>query len=416
MTSFSLFSLLAYGALLLYGFVTKNRFFLIFLGTILGLHTLSSSALFPWFAKHGRAVEFAFWYAQLVTFVYVVRLGRARSPNVFYRVLVSLPASAFVAATFLALPWAIAVGLGFEPWAPWLPFAIAGFGLLQSLSTRTEHRRILLDGQNKGPLARDSGNLRRIWPRRKKGRDEPTLKLVQISDPHLGPFMSKERLRRICQRAVDDAPDLILLTGDFLTVESQWSPAPLSYALEPLRALPGRVFACMGNHDHECPELVFTALKHAGVEMLIDRAVLVETPAGSVQIVGADHHWRDRERALPALAKTYPRVSGALRLWLLHDPGGFRHVPEGEADLVLSGHTHGGHLGLLSLGLAHTIVSAATSMPDHGLWARGPDRLYVHRGTGHYGFPLRIGVPAEESLLEVVRVDASAAGAATSQG
>jgi predicted MPP superfamily phosphohydrolase len=40
-------------------------------------------------------------------------------------------------------------------------------------------------------------------------------------------------------------------------------------------------------------------------------------------------------------------------------------------------------------------------MPDHGLWARGTDRLYVHRGTGHYGFPLRLGVPSEESLLAV---------------
>jgi predicted MPP superfamily phosphohydrolase len=86
---------------------------------------------------------------------------------------------------------------------------------------------------------------------------------------------------------------------------------------------------------------------------------------------------------------------------MLHDPGAFRCIPEGEADLVFSGHTHGGHLGLLSLGFSHTIVSAATSMPDHGVWARGRDRLYVHRGTGHYGFPLRVGVPAEESVLEV---------------
>jgi predicted MPP superfamily phosphohydrolase len=39
--------------------------------------------------------------------------------------------------------------------------------------------------------------------------------------------------------------------------------------------------------------------------------------------------------------------------------------------------------------------------PDHGFWARGVDRLYVHRGTGHYGFPLRVGVPAENSLLRV---------------
>jgi predicted MPP superfamily phosphohydrolase len=39
--------------------------------------------------------------------------------------------------------------------------------------------------------------------------------------------------------------------------------------------------------------------------------------------------------------------------------------------------------------------------PDHGFWAHAENRLYVHRGTGHYGFPLRLGVPAEESLLRV---------------
>jgi predicted MPP superfamily phosphohydrolase len=88
-------------------------------------------------------------------------------------------------------------------------------------------------------------------------------------------------------------------------------------------------------------------------------------------------------------------------LLLLHDPGVFRHVPEGDADLVLSGHTHGGQLGLVSLGLPWTLMRLFVKAPDHGLWARGSDRLYVHRGTGHYGFPLRIGVPAENSLLRV---------------
>jgi len=134
---------------------------------------------------------------------------------------------------------------------------------------------------------------------------------------------------------------------------------------------------------------------------LVDAAAEVDTPSGPVQIVGADHRWREREEALKALAGAHPRKTGALRIWLLHDPGAFALIPEGEADLVLSGHTHGGHVGLLSMGLVHTIVSAMTKMPDHGLWARGRDRLYVHRGTGHYGFPLRVGVPAEESLLEV---------------
>jgi predicted MPP superfamily phosphohydrolase len=98
----------------------------------------------------------------------------------------------------------------------------------------------------------------------------------------------------------------------------------------------------------------------------------------------------------------HPRKEGALRIILLHDPGAFRELEEGEGDLVLSGHTHGGQVGLVSLGLPWTFISAfAKRFPDHGLWARGRDRLYVHRGTGHYGFPLRVGVPGEQSVLRV---------------
>lgn len=86
---------------------------------------------------------------------------------------------------------------------------------------------------------------------------------------------------------------------------------------------------------------------------------------------------------------------------LLHDPSAFRHLPRDSTDLVLSGHTHGGQIGLVSLGLPWTFLSLFRNLPDHGLWSRGTDRLYVHRGTGHYGFPVRLGVPAEESVLWV---------------
>jgi hypothetical protein len=89
-----------------------------------------------------------------------------------------------------------------------------------------------------------------------------------------------------------------------------------------------------------------------------------------------------------------------LRLLLLHDPLAFHALPDDDVDLVLSGHTHGGQIGLVSLGLDWTVLSR-TRWPDQGLFARGSSRLYVHRGTGFYGFPLRIGVPAEFSVLEI---------------
>ena len=60
-----------------------------------------------------------------------------------------------------------------------------------------------------------------------------------------------------------------------------------------------------------------------------------------------------------------------------------------------------GQVGLVSLGVDWTVL-ARSRWPDHGLFARGRSRLYVHRGTGFYGFPLRVGVPGEASVLEVV--------------
>jgi uncharacterized protein len=184
-------------------------------------------------------------------------------------------------------------------------------------------------------------------------------------------------------------------------MESQADPSLLARALAPLRALEGRVFACLGNHDHEAPETVRAALASAGVWLLVDEATLVRTDAGTVQIVGMDFRWRDRRAHLSSVCAAHPRLQGALRIVLLHDPGAFSALPPGEADLVLSGHTHGGQVGLVSIGLPWTLLRLVAKVPDHGFWGRGTDRLYVHRGTGHYGFPLRIGVPAEESLLRV---------------
>jgi predicted MPP superfamily phosphohydrolase len=308
------------------------------------------------------------------------------------RVLVTVPSAFFVSGTVLGLPWVLVALFGFELPLPELPYAVAAFGVLQSSWTRPEVVHIAVSDGVVPELARHKSGPLRV---------ERPLRLVQITDPHIGPFMPPERLARICQEAIDKNPDLILLTGDFLTMEAHDDPELLARALEPLRQMPGRVFACLGNHDYEAPEIVRGALERAGARLLVDERAMVDTPAGPVEIVGAAFVWQKRAEHLAQLMARFPRNGGALRLLLLHDPGAFKHVPEGTVDLTLSGHTHGGQVGLLSLGLPWTMLRLFVKMPDHGLWARGSDRLYVHRGTGHYGFPLRIGVPAEESLLLV---------------
>jgi predicted MPP superfamily phosphohydrolase len=376
--------LLVVGAALL-----RSRAYAIFRAITLGLHVLFASALISRF----QPVLPWVYYLHAAVFVQALGLVQPRMRSLPYRALISIPAAFFGAGTLLALPWVVLAAFGVALPFVFVPYAAAAIGVVQSLWSREETRHVVVaDAQVVPELSRHQPGELRV---------ERPLRIIQITDPHLGPFMSVERLAGICQRAVDKAPDLVLLTGDFLTMESQADPELLTRALAPLGQLPGRVFACLGNHDHEAPLIVRQALAHNGITLLVDEATLSDTPAGRVQLVGMDFVWRNRKEHLARVCAEHPRQPGALRIVLLHDPGAFVHLPEGEADLALSGHTHGGQVGLVSLGLPYTMMRAFVSMPDHGLWARGTDRLYVHRGTGHYGFPLRLGVPAEESLLAV---------------
>ncbi len=381
----------AVAAMLIVGAARAKRGapFALFAGAMLSLHTVTSTILIQRLPG-----PLALWsWLQAAVLLHFLSLIRARMRPLPWRVLVSMPAHWFWSGTMLALPWAGAAAAGLTPHGLLLPYLLAGIGLVQSLTTRHRTIDLVLDGTDAGPLARH--------PTGTPHSPRP-LRVVQITDPHLGPCMSVARLRRICQRAVDAEPDLILLTGDYLTMDGQGSPGALAAALEPLRAAAGRVLAVLGNHDHEAPDEVAAAMAASGIRLLVDDAVMVETPAGRVQVVGADFSWRDRAARLAALRAAHPREADSLRLLLLHDPSMLRDLEPGGADLVLSGHTHGGQLGLVSLGLRFTMVSMLfRGVPDHGFWARGRERLYVHRATGHYGFLIRLGVPAEEGLLRI---------------
>jgi hypothetical protein len=378
---------------------TSRRRAIARVGILLGLHVLFSCAVVP---RVGAPLAPALALQAAAFGPYVLpERSSMRSPA--FHLLVSVPGAIMVVGSFLALPWALSIAFGHPlPW-PWLPYAIAGVGLFDSMRTSEESVDVVLDRSEVRAVERSRPVRHRVARAVEPAPSSRPLRVVQISDPHLGPFMSPARLAAVCARAVARGPDLILLTGDFLTVDSNGDRDALRRALAPLKPASGRTFACFGNHDHEAPGIVREALEAAGVQLLVDEHATVETPAGRVQIVGADFRWTKRAEHLAGLCAAHPREPGALRIVLLHDPGAFRHLPEGEGDLVFSGHTHGGQLGLLRFGLPHTILSALTTIPDHGLWARGRDRLYVHRGTGHYGFPLRLGVPAEASLLEVHR-------------
>jgi uncharacterized protein len=218
-------------------------------------------------------------------------------------------------------------------------------------------------------------------------------RIGQISDVHCGPHTPAERVAEwVAQLNALDL-DLIAVTGDLITTGST-HVAAVARALGELRARDG-VFACMGNHDYFTDgEHFVRELSGAGLEVLRNRGVTIERDGARLYVAGVDDTWTSRHDVDRALADRPANVPSVL---LAHDPNLFAEASAHDVDLTLSGHTHGGQLaipGFRGLSLARFI----TQFPA-GLYRRGRSWLYVNRGAGTTGPPVRIGAPAELAVL-----------------
>jgi hypothetical protein len=200
-------SLLAYVLVVLAALGLRSRGYALFRAVGLGLHTAFAAALYPLVAP----VAPLFIYLHAMVYLHSLCLVRPRMRSLAYRALVSIPGAFFAAGTLLALPWVVLRAFGFSPFGVWLPYVLALIGIVQSLTSRREIVDVVVgDGQDVRGVRRMRGS---------RARATRPLRIVQITDPHLGPFMSVQRLRRICERAVARQPDLVFLTGYFLTME-----------------------------------------------------------------------------------------------------------------------------------------------------------------------------------------------------
>ena len=243
------------------------------------------------------------------------------------------------------------------------------------------------------------------------------LRIVQIADPHLGQFMSVERLRKIAEKTVKLNPDVVLLTGDFYTVEAHNEDRAVYDGLEPLKALKGKVFACLGNHDHEIAHL-HQQLNDLDVKLLVDQNFILKTRLGSVDIVGMDYVW---ETVVESHFKTHEYLFQKKkgidhRIVLLHNPRNFKYIPKTKdmKTIVFSGHLHGGQIGYGNLSFLTLTNLFLSTFPDQGIWCldensrivkqncKGSETLlYVNKGVGYYGLPLKLGIENEESLINL---------------
>ncbi|HUI26968.1 MAG TPA: metallophosphoesterase [Candidatus Kryptonia bacterium] len=260
-----------------------------------------------------------------------------------------------------------------------LPFGVSLSGVSLSYDFRVEQREITLP----------------FWPATLDG-----LRIVHLSDIHVGGAMDRRRLRRVATLANQCRPDLVLHTGDFLTHRAGDFDAPLYDALARIHAPHGQ-WACLGNHDFDDPRRLERRLRDSGVTVLRDRVITLSVRGQALEIAGIDFQFDRTQRGAliqQIIASWGPRRR-VPRILLDHDPTTFAALPAECADLVLSGHTHGGHIGVqLDSSHAITVVGLA-GLPDQGVFTRGDMRMYVTRCVGFYGYPMRIGIPPEIALL-----------------
>ncbi|MFN3926273.1 MAG: metallophosphoesterase [Pseudanabaenaceae cyanobacterium] len=237
-------------------------------------------------------------------------------------------------------------------------------------------------------------------------------RLVQLSDFHYDGWRLSDRL---LQETIDRSnalePDLVLLTGDYITDD----PRPIFQLAKYLKALQSKygVYAVLGNHDlywRGAQEMITFALTTAGIRVLWNEVVY---PLGEgLAVVGLADFWSPEFQPELVFAQVAPDVP---RLVLSHNPDSAAVLRAWRVDLQLSGHTHGGQVVLPKIGpvVAKILQWRKTWFPawdarceqvvEHWEWAEGlhyvgSNRLYTNRGLGTY-LPGRLGCPPELTLF-----------------
>ena len=223
------------------------------------------------------------------------------------------------------------------------------------------------------------------------------LRLLQISDVHLGPYLSTKTLSRVIDSANELKPHLVFVTGDLITSKSD----PLETCLLQLARLKADapLLGCLGNHEVYADAVEFAVRRGAdlGIDFLRYSSRRVPIRGESINVAGVDYE--PFERAPHYLRKaTSLNQSGMVNLLLSHNPDVFPQAAALGFDLTLSGHMHGGQVTCEFL--SPTLNPARIMTPYvRGLYRRGDHSCYVTRGIGTLGIPVRFGARPEITLV-----------------
>jgi predicted MPP superfamily phosphohydrolase len=225
------------------------------------------------------------------------------------------------------------------------------------------------------------------------------LTIAQISDLHVGPTIGEREVGRVVEATNRLRPDLVAITGDLVdgTVPS------LAAAVGPLAGLRARygVLFVTGNHEYYSGATAWLAhLRTLGIRVLRNERVEIGDGGASIDVAGIDD-WRSGGLAPghgPDLARALAGRDPERSLVLLaHQPKGVEEAVQGGVELQLSGHTHGGQIFPFNFvtGLAYRYLAGLYP----GVGPGGAGQVFVSRGTGYWGPPMRLGYPPEISRI-----------------
>jgi predicted MPP superfamily phosphohydrolase len=243
------------------------------------------------------------------------------------------------------------------------------------------------------------------------------LKIVQISDIHSGSFDDKQAVEKGVQMILDLNPDLILFTGDLI---NDRATEMLEYedVFSRLKA-PMGVFSTLGNHDYgDYVKWPNQAARDQNIEdlkklqaglgwrLLMNEHVVLEKQGQEIALIGIEN-WSSKAR-FPKYGKMSEAYPGSekypFKILMSHDPSHWNAEVRplyADIDLTLSGHTHGMQFGIEVPGFKWSPVKYVYDQWA-GLYEEGKQKLYVNRGYGFIGYPGRVGILPEITLIELV--------------
>jgi predicted MPP superfamily phosphohydrolase len=242
------------------------------------------------------------------------------------------------------------------------------------------------------------------------------LKIVHISDIHSGSFMDRAAVEKGVQKILDEKPDLILFTGDLVNdrASEMTDYIPVFSRLQ----APLGVYSTLGNHDYgdyvawpslEAKRTNLERLKQVhgdmGWRLLMNEHVVLEKGESQIALLGIENwgakgnfpKYGDMKQAHPGTEK-YP-----FKILMSHDPSHWEAQVRTEypdVDLMLSGHTHGMQFGVELPGFKWSPVQYMYKQWA-GLYEAGNQKLYVNRGYGFLGYPGRVGILPEITVIEL---------------